>query len=663
MQVAWPAGNSGLVAFFEPQNGVNGSLALELVETSLGHALDPIYEAPKSCHDKHPTVGVTGQLSLNSSATLALSILGGVRTIRDFTEGPSILQPLIQDAIEISETDEGGVILSRLWLDNVTTTTLSFAPAEEGCSVSRDNGDVFNFDAGVYTFNASFNFPQLEQLSPEETLAESAHDLITENPDWTQSLSFMSYTDKILTGAWRFLTYFGRDSMITLLLMWDILSPGEDGSFEAGLRALLERVNKTDGTAAHEETIGDYATWLNLQEGIHSADPVYDYKMIDTDFFLPIVLAEYFIKNPVGQGRVEDFLALEAVENPNNAGLTYRELATLNAEKIMRDTAPFASEGGQVQENLIRLHENDVVGEWRDSTYGLGGGRIPYNVNAAIVPAGLRAIASLAESGFFPDHAEWAELATEYAQVWEDETLHFFEVTVPEDEARSLVEEYVETNEFPFPSETDSIDGDVHFYGLALEGNNDQPLVRVLNTDDCFRHFLLNTTNQTQLSDFISQTADHILAPYPVGLTTDVGLFVANPAYGNDPIYNANFTNTDYHGTVVWGWQLAMMAKGLEHQLGRCAPANATSSSAAADSPDFCADAALHGKVVRAYNRLWDVIDANRAILSGEVWSWRYVDGEGFVALPLGELSATESNIRQLWSLTFLAVRRNEDFQ
>jgi len=662
--VAWPAGNSGAGAFFEPQNGVNGSLTIELVNSSTtGHALDPIYK-PAKCGSKNPVVGVSGHLFLNSSAQLVLPILGGIRTIRDFTEGPSLLYPIIQDAIEVSEMDGGGFMLSRLWLDNVTTTTISFTPSEEGRSIRKSDSNTLNFDAGVYTFNASFNYPQLTQLSPEEVLVESHHDLITENPDLSQSLAFLAYTDKLLAGAWRFLTYFGRDSMISMLLMEDILSPGPDGAWEAGIGALLERINRTSGSAAHEETVGDYATWLNLRDNITSTDPLYDYKMIDTDYFLPVVLAKYFVENPVGQTRVDNFLGQEAEENPDNAGLTYRELATLNAEKIMDATAAFASEGGQTEENLIRLVENEVVGEWRDSTYGLGGGRIPYDVNAAIVPAGLRSIAALAEAGFFPDHPEWANQAAEYAQVWEDETLHFFEVTVPEDEAKSLVDAYVESNDFPFPSQTDNITGDIRFYGLALEGNNDQPLVRVMNTDDCFRHFLLNTTNQEQLSAFLSQTADHILAPYPVGLTTDVGLLVANPAYGDDPIYSANFTNSQYHGTVVWGWQLSMMAKGLEHQLGRCVDsASSPTSSGTTVLPDFCADEALYEKVLRAYNRLWDVIEANQSILSGEVWSWRYVDGEGFVAVPLGELSATESNVRQLWSLTFLAVKRNEEFR
>lgn len=199
----------------------------------------------------------------------------------------------------------------------------------------------------------------------------------------------------------------------------------------------------------------------------------------------------------------------------------------------------------------------------------------------------------------------------------------------------------------------------VTFYGLALEGNNDQPLVRVMNTDDCFRLFLVNSTNQTQLSGFLDQTARHVMDPFPIGLSTPLGLFVANPAYGGDPVYAANFSNNAYHGTVVWSWQLAMMARGLELQLDRC-------NSETGDVPSFCAETPLYERVRAAYNHLWDLLEQNEQYLSSEVWSWRFVEGEGFVYTPLGELpppagsNPTESNIRQLWSLTFLAVTRNE---
>jgi hypothetical protein len=98
------------------------------------------------------------------------------------------------------------------------------------------------------------------------------------------------------------------------------------------------------------------------------------------------------------------------------------------------------------------------------------------------------------------------------------------------------VKNYVLASGFAGPSNIDNITSDVVFHGLALDGNNNQSLVEVMNTDDCFRLFLVNATNQVQLSSFLSQTADHILQPFPVGLSTAAGLVVANPAYGSDPV-------------------------------------------------------------------------------------------------------------------------------
>ena len=92
-----------------------------------------------------------------------------------------------------------------------------------------------------------------------------------------------------------------------------------------------------------------------------------------------------------------------------------------------------------------------------------------------------------------------------------------------------------------------------------------------------------------------------------------------------------------------------MMGAGLSRQLGRYSSKNA---------PDFCKDVSLYRRIVSAYNRLWDLIDANRAQLSHEVWSWHY--DNRFNVTQLGELTANKSNIRQLWSLTFLAVHRKK---
>lgn len=400
---------------------MNGSLGIRLENSSSQQYLEPIYREETS---SKPFVGVTGYLDFNSSARLTVPLLGSIRTIRDFTEGPSLQIPQIQDAIEFSEISSGGASLTRLWLDNITTTELSFAPVGEGAITI--NNRIVEFEAGTYQFNASFNYPQLEQISTQGVLGQFGQNLIAEFPDQTESLSFLSYTTKLLAGAWRFLTYFGRDTMISMLLLQPVLSEGENGSIEAVIGAVLERINRTDGSVCHEETIGDYGTYLNFQKNITSTDPQYDYKMIDTDFFLPVAMESYFVKSPTGAARAAVFLETRATVDPANGGLSYRELATINAQKILNATAAFVE--SQTKENLIRLKENEVVGQWRDSTYGLGGGRIPYDVNTALVPAALRSLAALAKAGVFPDHSEWEETANQYADVWEDTTLSFFEV-------------------------------------------------------------------------------------------------------------------------------------------------------------------------------------------------------------------------------------------
>lgn len=602
--VAWPAGNSGVVSFFRPQNGVNGSLAIRLEN---GTADFPVHGAYVPAADDsisgYPFVGISTLVNFNSSAVLTVPIMGSIRNIRDFTEGPSLVYPVIQDALEWNEYDDGGVLLSRLWLDNVTTTQMSFVPMDDEGSISIERNDEGNrtlqMAAGTYNFTAWFDYPQLTQLNSSEVLNEQSQGLIESQSGQTTSLSFLSYSEKLLAGAWRFLTYFGRDSMIAALLLQPVLSEGGGGAIEAVIAAVLERLNRTSGIVCHEETIGDYATFLNLQDNITGPAvllPGCTYQMVDTDYYLAPLMQNYFLKTEAGMARREAFFATKATLDFGNKGLTYAELALINTQLVMNNSAPFAAPGGQTMENLIYLEEGELVGEWRDSTYGIGGGRIPYDVNTGLVPAALRSISALSEAGFFPSHPNWEQTAAEYAQVWEDNTLRFFEVTVPMNEARSLVENYTRTADYNFPSHSNEIDSDVIFHGLALDGNNNQSIVRVMNTDDCFRLFLTNTTNDEQLTAFVNQTANNINRPFPVGLSNPVGLLIANPAYGDDPVYAANWTNNAYHGTVVWSWPLAMMGAGLQRQLERCEGAS---------KPAFCKDEGVYGNVLRAYNHLW----------------------------------------------------------
>ena len=117
----------------------------------------------------------------------------------------------------------------------------------------------------------------------------------------------------------------------------------------------------------------------------------------------------------IGQQCAAAFLGTASTLDFSDAGLKYGELAIINAKAIMAKAGSFARDRGQIKDNLIHLQDNIRFGQWRDTNIGLGGGRIPYDVNTALVPAALRIISALSAAGWFPEHPEWSDLATQYA--------------------------------------------------------------------------------------------------------------------------------------------------------------------------------------------------------------------------------------------------------
>ena len=80
-------------------------------------------------------------------------------------------------------------------------------------------------------------------------------------------------------------------------------------------------------------------------------------------------MQKYFIDNPVGQKRASSFFNTSAGSiDAQNQNLTWGQLSLINAERIIRLARPFAE--NQTKENLVRLKDDQIVGEWRDSTYG-----------------------------------------------------------------------------------------------------------------------------------------------------------------------------------------------------------------------------------------------------------------------------------------------------
>jgi hypothetical protein len=175
------------------------------------------------------------------------------------------------------------------------------------------------------------------------------------------------------------------------------------------------------------------------------------------------------------------------------------------------------------------------------------------------------------------------------------------------------------------------------FHALSLDEAG-KP-VAILNSDEGFRWLLTDPT-----AEDLAENLASLMRPFPAGLLTDAGLLVANPAQAAADLQR-EFTRFAYHGTVVWSWQQALMAAGLERQLRR------------KDLPE-----AVRGQLARARQDLWTVIRDNRALRTSELWSWSFANGS-FHAEPFGrptaggqKADADESNAAQLWSTVYLGL-------
>ncbi len=80
-------------------------------------------------------------------------------------------------------------------------------------------------------------------------------------PTARNALTFLSYKEKFLAGSWRFNTYFGRDTLMSVRLLMPALTPE---AVEAGLGAVLTRLSP-QGEVAHEEDIGEFAILDHLR--------------------------------------------------------------------------------------------------------------------------------------------------------------------------------------------------------------------------------------------------------------------------------------------------------------------------------------------------------------------------------------------------------------
>lgn len=617
--VAFPAGNSGVGLWFED------------AATPLAWTLDDLRDADIRDAEGRLLRGIVAEARIDGPLVLHDAALGSVRTLRDYQ-----FDRRLPDAVKTPLQVRGDTLAwARPRLDGAPGYALSVDVIEGAVAREADGrwrlspkrpGEPLRLRIAAYTGE-----PPLTPLDGDALLNANAGD----DARSRHALGFLAYREKFLAGSWRFNTYFGRDTLMSLRLLMPVLAPD---AIESGLGAVLERLD-AGGEVAHEEEIGEFPI-LRRRLGTAPADaatpdrqdaPIFDYAMVDDDFMLAPVAAAYLLETPEGRARAQAFLA-----RPLPSGEPTGAALARNAAFVLRSAAPFARQPRH--DRLIALKGDRSYGQWRDSRDGLAHGRHAYDVNAVLVPAALDAIAAFARSGLLDPHATPAQriamqAAARDAALWSRHAPALFRVQVAD--ARDRIGAYARSIGVDANAALASVPADgLRLDALALDARGTP--IPVLHSDGGFA-LLFRTPPAADLDRLLDAT----LRPFPAGLMTDAGLLVANPALAGEDLQR-RFGRNAYHGTVVWSWQQALFAAGLARQLQRT------------DLP-----APVRARLRSAQRRLWTVIDATRDWRTSELWTWSFADGR-YTPAAFGQNGgdADESNAAQLWSTVYLAIPR-----
>lgn len=611
--VAFPAGNSGVGLWFAP--------LARPATWRIEQAPAPVTLADGKGRPLHAIATIA---TLDApSLTVKQAVLSNVRFLRDY-------QSIAKFPAEVAATPrtEGRKLI---WARDRVDGAPGYRLEVEVLAGSLADGTITAPADGPIRLRilaASGDTP-LTGLSEDELLNATA----AADPHARNALRFLSYREKFLAGSWRFDTYFGRDTLMSVRLLMPVLQPV---AVEAGLGAVLARLNSA-GEVAHEEGLSEFAILERRQHKLPGGDqPTLDYAMVDDDYMLAPVAGEFLLGH-AGTAEARAFLARKIPSETGAAPAAAGALLVRNLRFVIDQAAPFAA--APAWNRLIAIKPGRMTGEWRDSEEGLGRGRYAYNVNGVFVPAALEAADRLYKTGLLSPYltpADRAALAKAgaMAKVWHARAPGLFRTAIPAEQATAQVRDYAARVGVPSEPALAALAGRPLVFNAISLDENGRP-VPILNSDDGFL-LMFGHPSAAELETFVGAA----MRPFPAGLMTDVGLLVANAAQAA-PEVEDRFGPGAYHGAVVWSWQQALFAAGLERQLSR------------KDLP-----ASTRAVLTDAQARLWRAINAARATANSELWSWAFRDGRyQVVAFGAGKQDVDESNAAQLWSTVYLAVR------
>jgi hypothetical protein len=583
-------------------------------------------------------------IALNPSLPLSASRRGrrGVRSDTTWT-------------VEVEQTSFDGK--THLWLA-LEGDTRETVPTLSGTTVTirRPAGGPVRVSVRVMTDAPALTPLTRAEIFNDEFLrfaarvrADTAHPLRSRHFEReVRGVELLTYGEKLMAGLPNFATYFGRDMLMTALLMQPVWAPAMSEHVVASALGKLSPA----GDVSHEEALGGQAIRENAAEynrlvaagqlararalvGRLAATRE-NYVMIDDDFQLPVVAARYLADPRVPADRKRRFL---------RAGGHLERLVS-NLAFVVQKAAPYARD--PVATNLVSFPRAPdgtwISASWRDSRAGYGGGRFAMDVNVIWVPHALEGVGTILDAlkqlGVAPTIRQQplATFARERAALeravatWKGAERHF-RVALPRTDVTDRVAarlRWLPATDGEYwnriaprtgvPADT------LRFLALALDPAG-RP-IPIVNTDPAML-LLVDSLSRNRTLELIGP----IMLPYPWGLfVDDLGPLVANDAYATRDVWEA-FRRDPYHSpTVVWGRDVNALLAGLATQI--------RAASAGADS----------GPLEHALQRTITAVDRS-GLRHAELWSYNIENGR-LVPSRYG----TSSDV-QLWSLTDLAVQ------
>lgn len=506
-----------------------------------------------------------------------------------------------------------------------------------------------------------------------------------------KSMELLSSQEKLMAGLPNYGTYFGRDMIMSALMLEPVLRPE---MLEHVIASVLRKLTP-EGEVSHEEGLGGQAIRENAakynamlaayfaaqnrgddgaaRRQLVAAEQILaqlnrvteNYRMRDDDFQLPVLVARYLSRQDVPAAQKRRFL--EATVAPDDGA---PRLARLLRNLIFVAEAARSYATNPVATQLVSFHRLEAggwhSGSWRDSRAGYANGRFAMDINAIWVPKALASVqaifAGLTELGYtgatlvsmvhglagsrLGDYLRDPSQLGRDLRTWQGAVRHF-EVRLTALQVQQAVQKYLAW--LPEPerrywqrtlAENRADRQGLRFLALSLDENGTP--IPVPNTDIATSLFLNDLVAELAANPAITaQRLDWLrilITPYPVGLLIpEVGPVVANDVYAPQMIWE-QFARDLYHSPrVIWGREVNLILLGLaKHVL--AAPKK--------PAPEI---AGLLGKLRRMLDTTLHAVEAS-GLLHNELWSYRIENGR---LLPARYPVSTDI---QLWNLTNLAV-------